>query len=155
MIVSSTIMRSGLRMWPNCIYLKINVIFLPPHPCTAVKKCDSELTRLKKSLHHCLPSSLLCREDQLESMRAFLHPRLAEGRPGALYVSGAPGTGKTACLHHLLESSQVCCTWYSRESVRVCLPCVHRGFCALGLPVCNSKYAECFASLDTPNILIF
>ncbi len=35
----------------------------------------------------------LCREAQLGELEAQLHAHVAEGRGGALYVSGLPGTG--------------------------------------------------------------
>ena len=54
-----------------------------------------------------LPSSLLCRDEQLLTIRQWVGERVKEGKGGALYISGAPGTGKTACVSHLLEEVKV------------------------------------------------
>ena len=46
--------------------------------------------------------------------------RVEQREGGALYVSGAPGTGKTACVTHILREMKVCvcvcvcvCVWLS------------------------------------------
>ena len=55
-----------------------------------------------------LPSSLLCRDEQLSTIRQWVGERVKEeGKGGALYISGAPGTGKTACVTHLIEEMKV------------------------------------------------
>lgn len=60
---------------------------------------------MKKSLHNSLPSNMLCREDQLATLTEYLTSHIREKKPGSLYISGAPGTGKTACLSHILNNS--------------------------------------------------
>ncbi|XP_011200137.2 cell division control protein 6 homolog [Bactrocera dorsalis] len=47
------------------------------------------------------------REQQLLELREFFQVHLQEQRSGSLYVSGQPGTGKTACLSLLLRSSEL------------------------------------------------
>ncbi|XP_050335106.1 cell division control protein 6 homolog [Bactrocera neohumeralis] len=47
------------------------------------------------------------REQQLQELRDFFQEHLEEQRSGSLYVSGQPGTGKTACLSLLLRSSEL------------------------------------------------
>lgn len=49
-------------------------------------------------------AELVGREPEVEAMTQFLQQRLSEGRPGAMYVSGAPGTGKTAALMQILNT---------------------------------------------------
>ena len=66
-----------------------------------------------------LPSSLLCRDEQLRAVRGWVEERVREKKGGALYISGAPGTGKTACVTHLLTEMEVC-----RELSTLCMCCV-------------------------------
>ncbi|XP_065360884.1 cell division control protein 6 homolog [Calliphora vicina] len=46
------------------------------------------------------------REEQLEELRSFFREHLEAKRSGSLYVSGQPGTGKTACLSLLLRTPE-------------------------------------------------
>lgn len=75
--------------------------------CAGVrKKLDFDGTAaVKKSLHGSLPSTMLCREEQLATLTAYITSHLSNKKPGSLYISGAPGTGKTACLSHILNNS--------------------------------------------------
>ena len=63
----------------------------------------SSLNDIKRSLHNSLPSSLHCRESQLTMLTSHITTHLKKKTPGSLYISGAPGTGKTACLTHILN----------------------------------------------------
>ena len=67
----------------------------------------SALQEAKRSLHNSIPSILLCRDEELASLSAFLQTSITARQPGALYVSGAPGTGKTACLTHSMDNLRV------------------------------------------------
>ncbi|XP_028393017.1 cell division control protein 6 homolog [Dendronephthya gigantea] len=60
----------------------------------------------KKALHSSIPSNLLCRETEIRQIGVFLRSHLMHCKAGSLYISGAPGTGKTACLTHILENLQ-------------------------------------------------
>lgn len=62
---------------------------------------------VRQSLNTETPSVLVCREKQVGSMRDFLTHHLNSAKPGSLYVSGAPGTGKTASLNSILDSLKV------------------------------------------------
>ncbi|KAL9906312.1 cell division cycle 6 isoform 1-T2 [Glossina fuscipes fuscipes] len=46
------------------------------------------------------------REEQLEELRQFFREHLENKSSGSLYVSGQPGTGKTACLSLLMHSPE-------------------------------------------------
>ena len=92
-------------------YTHSNLIF-----AVAVKRLEfSELTSLqevKRSFHSSIPSNLLCRDEELTTLSDFLQTSITARQPGALYISGAPGTGKTACLSHIMTTSEVqflCC----------------------------------------------
>ena len=64
----------------------------------------SQFQSARAALHTGTPSSLLCRETQVEVMSTWLNTHLMAGTPGSMYVSGAPGTGKTTTLLHLLST---------------------------------------------------
>jgi len=77
----------------------------PPKPTTSLFKADvSQFQKARAALHTGTPAHLLCREEQVDKMSKWLDNHLVEGKPGSMYVSGAPGTGKTATLTHLLNS---------------------------------------------------
>ena len=63
--------------------------------------------KAKRVLHTALPKTLLCREKQFKEVNGFLDKCLNKHQPGSLYISGAPGTGKTAVLSHTLLRLQV------------------------------------------------
>ncbi|NWT83826.1 CDC6 protein, partial [Lanius ludovicianus] len=56
----------------------------------------------KQVLHAAVPDRLQGREREMRILRQFLREHVLGRRPGSLYVSGAPGTGKTACLSRVL-----------------------------------------------------
>ncbi|TRY62959.1 hypothetical protein TCAL_10883 [Tigriopus californicus] len=57
----------------------------------------------KRALSTALPSAIVGREVQMRAIQAFCqHMRRPKGSR-SLYVSGAPGTGKTACVQYLLD----------------------------------------------------
>lgn len=59
--------------------------------------------RAKQALHTALPERIVGREAESEQVNAFLEEHLVGKRPGSLYVSGAPGTGKTAVLSEIIK----------------------------------------------------
>lgn len=56
----------------------------------------------RKALHSSTPSSLPGRETELKELREFLSESLKNECSGSLYVSGPPGTGKTASLSKIM-----------------------------------------------------
>jgi len=68
--------------------------------------------KMKAVLHSALPSdALVGRAAESKVIGEFLAEHLSKMVPGSMYVSGAPGTGKTAVLMKAIE----------RLQVRVCL----------------------------------
>ncbi|XP_068118236.1 cell division control protein 6 homolog [Hyperolius riggenbachi] len=59
----------------------------------------------KCALNTAVPERLLAREKETAAIISFLKTHVCE-KPGSLYISGAPGTGKTACLTKLLQDNQ-------------------------------------------------
>lgn len=62
---------------------------------------------MKQALHTAVPERLLSREAERASIRSFLEEKVLQSLPGSLYISGAPGTGKTACLNCVLQEMKV------------------------------------------------
>lgn len=58
---------------------------------------------VKQALHTAIPERLMSREAERTSIRSFLEDKVLQHVPGSLYISGAPGTGKTACLNCVLQ----------------------------------------------------
>ncbi|XP_064030385.1 cell division control protein 6 homolog isoform X2 [Pogoniulus pusillus] len=56
----------------------------------------------KRALHAAVPDRLHARERETGIIRQFLRDHVCGRRPGSLYISGPPGTGKTACLSRVL-----------------------------------------------------
>ena len=67
----------------------------------------SQFQSARVALHTGTPTYLLCREQQVDTISKWLDKHLMEGKPGSMYVSGAPGTGKTATLTHILNTKTV------------------------------------------------
>ncbi|XP_036054218.1 cell division control protein 6 homolog isoform X2 [Onychomys torridus] len=57
----------------------------------------------KLVLNTAVPDRLPTREKEMDVIRAFLKEHICGGKAGSLYLSGAPGTGKTACLSRILQ----------------------------------------------------
>lgn len=63
--------------------------------------------RAKRLLHvGATPESLPCRSEQYEEVMACLEDAVEEGLGGCLYVSGVPGTGKTATVREVIRALQ-------------------------------------------------
>ncbi|KAK0180380.1 hypothetical protein PV327_006024 [Microctonus hyperodae] len=56
----------------------------------------------RKALHSSVPGNLPGREIQLNELHAFIKEHLDNQSSGSLYVSGPPGTGKTASLSKIM-----------------------------------------------------
>ncbi|XP_046859561.1 cell division control protein 6 homolog [Xenia sp. Carnegie-2017] len=62
--------------------------------------------KAKQVFNSSIPSNLLCRETETRQIQAFIEEHTKLQKPGSLYISGPPGTGKTACLTHIIEDLQ-------------------------------------------------
>ncbi|CAL8274237.1 unnamed protein product [Gadus morhua 'NCC'] len=72
---------------------------------SAVARLFAERSRyqmVKQSLHTAVPERLVSRDAERAAIRSFLEERALGSTPASLYISGAPGTGKTACFHRVL-----------------------------------------------------
>ncbi|XP_030852856.1 cell division control protein 6 homolog [Strongylocentrotus purpuratus] len=78
----------------------------PARKLTITRPDDECYSSAKKALHTSLPERLLCREKETQTIQSFLKNHLEARKPGSLYISGAPGTGKTACLKQILQQQK-------------------------------------------------
>ena len=69
------------------------------------KECDvsDRIALIKSYLHSSHLAQVSCRERELCQLELFIEDRLDANVPGALYISGPPGTGKSACVRQLLR----------------------------------------------------
>ncbi|XP_032934966.1 cell division control protein 6 homolog [Catharus ustulatus] len=115
------------------------------HPRTQLFRQEGTCyQQVKQVLHAAVPDRLQGRERETGILRQFLREHVLGRRPGSLYVSGAPGTGKTACLSRVLLD----CKDELARSKTVVLNCMALGspqsvFPALaqhlGLPVATGR----------------
>lgn len=66
------------------------------------KKKDLWYQQTKQVLNTAIPDRILAREVETKDVTHFLLNHVCGEKPGSLYISGAPGTGKTACLNWIL-----------------------------------------------------
>ncbi|XP_002733203.1 cell division control protein 6 homolog [Saccoglossus kowalevskii] len=62
--------------------------------------------KVKRALHASMPENLLCREKETVAITNFLRTHVGKSKPGSLYISGAPGTGKTASLMQIISNNK-------------------------------------------------
>uniref|UniRef100_A0ACB8EU64 Uncharacterized protein n=2 Tax=Sphaerodactylus townsendi TaxID=933632 RepID=A0ACB8EU64_9SAUR len=71
--------------------------------CTRLFKQEGTCYQQAKSLlNTALPDQLHAREKETHFLHQFLKEHVCGEKSGSLYISGAPGTGKTACLGRAL-----------------------------------------------------
>ncbi|XP_018421924.1 PREDICTED: LOW QUALITY PROTEIN: cell division control protein 6 homolog [Nanorana parkeri] len=76
--------------------------------CTRLFKQEGTCyQKAKCALNTAVPERLLAREKETTAILSFLKTHVTSQKPGSLYISGAPGTGKTACLTKLLQENKV------------------------------------------------
>ena len=91
------------KEWLKISEMDINK--MQAHLENSIKKFNKK-NKIQGCLHTGTPApgQLLCRGEQVATMEQWLDQHLNTNMPGSMYVSGAPGTGKTATLTHLLET---------------------------------------------------
>ncbi|KAM6164734.1 cell division control protein 6 homolog [Rhynchocyon petersi] len=57
----------------------------------------------KLVLNTAVPDRLPARDKEMDVIRNFLREHICGKKAGSLYLSGAPGTGKTACLNRIIQ----------------------------------------------------
>ena len=67
----------------------------------------------------CSDDVLLCRDDELATLGSFLNHHVKGRRAGSLYISGPPGTGKSASVNYVVKNKLVC--MYVYTYIRMCI----------------------------------
>ncbi|NXM75667.1 ORC1 protein, partial [Serilophus lunatus] len=79
---------------------------IPKRSHTAQKPA-SVLEEARLRLHvSAVPESLPCREEEFQDIYNFVESKLIDGTGGCMYISGVPGTGKTATVHEVIHCLQ-------------------------------------------------
>ncbi|CAH0556864.1 unnamed protein product [Brassicogethes aeneus] len=94
----------------------------------------------RKALHGAYPTKMPGREKEHEELRGFIKGHLREKTSGSLYVSGPPGTGKTASLNLILEEDNI-----ASEFLNVYVNCT-------AIKSANSIYKRIAKELSIKNI---
>uniref|UniRef100_A0A8D2DH70 Origin recognition complex subunit 1 n=1 Tax=Sciurus vulgaris TaxID=55149 RepID=A0A8D2DH70_SCIVU len=67
----------------------------------------SMLEEARLRLHvSAVPESLPCREQEFQDIYSFVESKLLDRTGGCMYISGVPGTGKTATVHEVIRCLQ-------------------------------------------------
>ncbi|XP_042317433.1 origin recognition complex subunit 1 isoform X2 [Sceloporus undulatus] len=70
-------------------------------------KPGNALEEARVRLHvSAVPDSLPCREKEFQDICNFIESKLIDGTGGCMYISGVPGTGKTATVHEAIRYLQ-------------------------------------------------
>ncbi|XP_068949098.1 origin recognition complex subunit 1-like [Petaurus breviceps papuanus] len=73
----------------------------------AAQKPTNSLEEAQIRLHvSFVPESLPCREQEFQDIYSFVESKLLDRTGGCMYISGVPGTGKTAIVHEVVHSLQ-------------------------------------------------
>ncbi|XP_076763867.1 cell division cycle 6 [Xylocopa sonorina] len=100
---NSSIVTSPLT--PSTLFDKLSLTLSPNKEEKLVPKKlfgSVRYQNARKALHSSIPESLPGRESELQKLQEFMEEHLKTETSGSLYVSGPPGTGKTACLSKLI-----------------------------------------------------
>ncbi|XP_078046379.1 cell division cycle 6 isoform X2 [Augochlora pura] len=90
---------------PSTLLNKLHLISSPDKEEKLIPKklFGSEMYRnARKALHSSVPETLPGREPELSQLQDFMEEHVKTEKSASLYISGPPGTGKTACLSKLI-----------------------------------------------------
>ncbi|XP_027146390.1 origin recognition complex subunit 1 isoform X2 [Larimichthys crocea] len=89
------------KITPHCATPSIPSRSLPARQPANV--LEEARTRLHVSS---VPESLPCREQEFQDIYSFVESKIIDGTGGCMYISGVPGTGKTATVHEVMRCLQ-------------------------------------------------
>ncbi|GBM03395.1 Origin recognition complex subunit 1, partial [Araneus ventricosus] len=82
-----------------------DLLFSMPKRETPLKEPQNVLEESRLRLHAAaVPKSLPCREEEYSDVYSFVKDNLCLGTGGCMYISGVPGTGKTATVHEVMRN---------------------------------------------------
>ncbi|XP_014282567.1 cell division control protein 6 homolog isoform X2 [Halyomorpha halys] len=68
---------------------------------------DEDLSQAIRVLHSSQPDKLYQRHDKIDKISELLLKALELRDSTSIYISGPPGTGKTACINHIISQSSI------------------------------------------------
>ncbi|KAK3878974.1 hypothetical protein Pcinc_016418 [Petrolisthes cinctipes] len=84
-------------------------ITLVPTRSDPVSQPETTLELARARLHvSAVPDTLPCRETQFQDVYSFVEGKLLDGTGGCMYISGVPGTGKTATVREAVKLLREC-----------------------------------------------
>lgn len=87
------------RKSSTCVTPKI------PDRCEPLSSPSNVLEEARTRLHvSAVPDSLPCRETEFDDIFNFVESKILDGTGGCMYISGVPGTGKTATVHEVVRA---------------------------------------------------
>ncbi|KAF5275688.1 hypothetical protein FQA39_LY06800 [Lamprigera yunnana] len=91
---------------------KMNENSCPTTPLTLLNKMTlnsphKQLQNVRRALHSSVPTRLPGRDKELKQLKEFIITCIKNETSGSLYISGPPGTGKTAALSLILEDTHI------------------------------------------------
>ncbi|XP_065154481.1 origin recognition complex subunit 1 isoform X2 [Paramisgurnus dabryanus] len=79
-----------------------------PSRSAPARKPGNVLEEARARLHvSAVPESLPCREQEFQDIYNFVESKVIDGTGGCMYISGVPGTGKTATVHEVIRSLEL------------------------------------------------
>ncbi|XP_060078771.1 origin recognition complex subunit 1-like [Ylistrum balloti] len=81
-----------------------------PGRCKPLSSPTSVLEEARARLHvSAVPDSLPCRDKEFDDIFSFVESKILDGTGGCMYISGVPGTGKTATVREVTRALQQAC----------------------------------------------
>ncbi|KAJ6637611.1 Origin recognition complex subunit 1, partial [Pseudolycoriella hygida] len=75
---------------------------------TSVRKDRSDVQLAQESLHvSAVPKTLPCRQNEFRDTYKFIESKIVDETGGCMYISGVPGTGKTATITEVIKTLQL------------------------------------------------
>ncbi|XP_069128426.1 origin recognition complex subunit 1-like [Argopecten irradians] len=81
-----------------------------PGRCKPLSSPTSILEEARARLHvSAVPDSLPCRDKEFDDIYSFVESKILDGTGGCMYISGVPGTGKTATVREVTRALKQAC----------------------------------------------